>query len=66
MSIVSFRVFLALAPLMTTKYSFGGWTSFSDGRLVGAGSYAFGKDGVEVPIQKLAEASLLLPDLEDS
>ena len=49
-----------LAPLMTTKYSVGGWTSFSDGRLAGAGSYAFGKDGVEVPIQKLAEASFAL------
>ena len=50
----------ALAPLMTTKYSVGGWTSFSDGRLFGAGAYAFGKDGVEVPIQKLAEASFAL------
>jgi len=57
-----FQEFLttALAPLMTTKYSFGGWTSFSDGRLEGAGSYAFAKDSLEVPIQKLAEASAAL------
>ena len=57
-----FQEFLTtvLSPLMTTKYSVGGWTSFSDGRLVGAGAYAFNKDGVEVPIQKLADSSCAL------
>ena len=50
----------ALAPLMSTKYSVGGWTSFLNGKLLGAAAYAFEKDGVEVPIQKLAEASFAL------
>ena len=45
-----------LAPLMTTNQSIGGWTSFSNGKLLGAGSYAFDKDGVEVPIQRLANS----------
>lgn len=57
-----FQEFLtaALAPLMTTKYSFGGWTSFSDGKLAGAAAYAFDKGGVEVPIQKLVDACCVL------
>lgn len=44
-----------LAPLMVSKYSVGGWMSLSSSQLIDAGSYAFSKDGTEIPIQKMAD-----------
>ena len=44
-----------LAPLMISKYSVGGWVSLSSSQLIDAGAYAFSKDGIEIPIQKIAD-----------
>ena len=44
-----------LAPLMISKYSIGGWVSLSSSQLIDVGSYAFLKDGIEIPIQKIAD-----------